>query len=128
MPFQEAAGREATLDKVRMRDLGLTSAGTQLEPILAEVERRVGGGGQKHPDEDWAETFAVWMTPGLDWRAEYAGWPVALAKLTYCDRTMAALQDRDPLVTATDLDEDVGELTATLGEYYAAGSAGTAEL
>ena len=19
---------------------------------------------QKHPDEDWAETFAVWMTPG----------------------------------------------------------------
>ena len=21
------------------------------------------------------------MTPGLDWRAEYAGWPVALAKL-----------------------------------------------
>ena len=23
---------------------------------------------QKHPDEDWSETFAVWMTPGLDWR------------------------------------------------------------
>ena len=29
---------------------------------------------QKHPDEDFAETFAVWLTPGLDWRAEYAGW------------------------------------------------------
>ena len=42
---------------------------------------------QKHPDEDWAETFAVWMTPGCDWRAEYAGWPAALAKLEYCDRT-----------------------------------------
>lgn len=28
---------------------------------------------QKHPDEDWSETFAVWMTPGLDWRTEYAG-------------------------------------------------------
>ena len=27
---------------------------------------------QKHPDEDWAETFAVWMTPGSDWRADYA--------------------------------------------------------
>src|SRR5690606_3112007 len=23
---------------------------------------------QKHPDEDWSETFAVWMTPGRDWR------------------------------------------------------------
>ena len=22
---------------------------------------------QKHPDEDWAETFAVWLTPGRDW-------------------------------------------------------------
>ena len=24
---------------------------------------------QKHPDEDWSETFAVWMTPDRDWRA-----------------------------------------------------------
>ena len=23
---------------------------------------------QSHPDEDFAETFAVWLTPGLDWR------------------------------------------------------------
>src|SRR5579885_2821795 len=53
---------------------------------------------QKHPDEDWAETFAVWMTPGLDWRAEYAGWPTAVAKLEYCDRTMRELADRDPSV------------------------------
>jgi hypothetical protein len=73
---------------------------------------------QKHPDEDWAETFAVWMTPGLDWRAEYAGRPVALAKLNYCDRTMAALKERDPLVTDIDLDEDVGELAYSLDQYY----------
>jgi hypothetical protein len=48
---------------------------------------------QKHPDEDWAETFAVWMTPWLDWRSKYRGWPRALAKLEYCDRTMKALRD-----------------------------------
>src|SRR5262249_46741148 len=47
---------------------------------------------QKHPDEDWAETFAVRMTPGLDWRAEYAGRPEALAKLEYCDAVMAELR------------------------------------
>ncbi|MHB0949824.1 MAG: hypothetical protein ACYC4J_12295 [Gemmatimonadaceae bacterium] len=29
---------------------------------------------QKHPDEDVAEPFAVWLTPGIDWRARYAGW------------------------------------------------------
>ncbi len=73
---------------------------------------------QKHPDEDWAETFAVWMTPGLDWRAEHADRPEALAKLRYCDRTMTALADRDPLITTEDRDEDVSNLKYTLGELY----------
>jgi hypothetical protein len=82
---------------------------------------------QKHPDEDWSETFAVWMTPGRDWRAEYAGWPEALAKLEYCDRTMAALRDRDPVVTAADLDEDVGELTDSLEQFYGRQEDGAAE-
>jgi hypothetical protein len=36
---------------------------------------------QKHPDEDWAETFAVWLDPGSRWVEEYAGWPGALGKL-----------------------------------------------
>lgn len=80
---------------------------------------------QKHPDEDWAETFAVWMTPGLDWRADYAGWPIALAKLEYCDRTLAALKERDPLVTAADLDEDVGQLSDSLEQFYGQLSADT---
>jgi len=38
---------------------------------------------QKNPDEDWAETFAVWMTPGLNWREQYGKWPGALRKLGY---------------------------------------------
>jgi hypothetical protein len=73
---------------------------------------------QKHPDEDWAETFAVWMTPGADWRAAYATRPVALAKLEYCDRTMAVLRERDPLVVEEDADEDVGDLALSLEHYY----------
>jgi hypothetical protein len=73
---------------------------------------------QKHPDEDWAETFAVWMTPSRDWRTEYSQWPTARAKLEYCDRVMTELRERDPLVTATDLDEDVGELNYSLHDYY----------
>src|SRR3979411_2298611 len=28
---------------------------------------------QKHPDEDFAETFAVWLTPGSQWRGGETG-------------------------------------------------------
>jgi hypothetical protein len=73
---------------------------------------------QKHPDEDWAETFAVWMTPRRDWRREYGQRAAALAKLDYCDRAMQRLNQQDPVVTATDLDEDVGELNYSLRDYY----------
>lgn len=81
---------------------------------------------QKHPDEDWAETFAVWMSPGADWHRQYADWPEALAKLEYCDRTMAELNARDPLVTTVDHDEDVSELQSSVEEFYRdADAAGT---
>ena len=42
---------------------------------------------QSHPDEDFAETFAVWLHPRSDWRKQYAGWP-ALRKLEYVDQLM----------------------------------------
>jgi hypothetical protein len=73
---------------------------------------------QKHPDEDWAETFAVWMTPGSDWRAAYSAWPEALKKLDYCDRLLHQLRDREPVVTAVDLEWEVGNLTDSLAEHY----------
>jgi hypothetical protein len=96
------------------------------EPFSRRFVRHLPGWyAQKHPDEDWAETFAVRMTPGLDWRAEYAGWPEALAKLEYCDRTLRALADRDPPVTSTELDQDVGELHYSLEEH--AGAAAVSE-
>ena len=45
---------------------------------------------QSHPDEDFAETFAVWLTPGLDWREKYKGWK-ALQKLEYMDELMRSI-------------------------------------
>ncbi len=85
------------------------------------VQHLPGWYAQKHPDEDWAETFAVWLTPGLDWRGQYTGCPEALAKLEYCDRTMRALSERDPLVTTTESDEDVSDLPYSLEQFYGAG-------
>ena len=73
---------------------------------------------QKHPDEDWAETFAVWMTPGRSWRTEYAAWPDALAKLEACDRLMREIADRDPPVTDDELDEDIEELEFSAEQFY----------
>jgi hypothetical protein len=51
---------------------------------------------QSHPDEDFAETFAVWLTPGLDWRARYKGWK-ALQKLEYLDELMRSLAGKPPI-------------------------------
>jgi hypothetical protein len=51
---------------------------------------------QSHPDEDFAETFAVWLTPGLDWRTRYAGWR-ALRKLEYVDELLRSLAGKPPV-------------------------------
>ena len=81
---------------------------------------------QKHPDEDWAETFAVWMTPSESWREEYADWPEVLRKLTYCDATLKEIRDREPLVTADDLDEDIGEIRSSVEQFYRSPATGEA--
>jgi hypothetical protein len=69
---------------------------------------------QKHPDEDFAETFAVWMTPGSAWRQDYAQWPGALRKLEWCDAVMAQLRDVEPVITDETLDEDVAEIASSM--------------
>jgi hypothetical protein len=72
---------------------------------------------QAHPDEDFAETFAVWLTPGSDWRARYAGWP-ALRKLEYVDRLMREIANRPPSVTTRRTPFSLGSLRRTLRGHY----------
>ena len=55
-----------------------------------------GGYAQMHPDEDWAETFAVWLAPGNRWRRKYAGWP-ALRKLEYVEELMESIAGKEPV-------------------------------
>lgn len=74
--------------------------------------------GQSHPDEDFAETFAVWLTPAAPWRRRYAGTP-ALRKLDYVDRLMAGLRDVAPTVVRGTHVEPLRASTSTLREYYA---------
>jgi len=72
---------------------------------------------QAHPDEDFAETFAVWLTPRSNWRTVYKKWP-SLKKLEYVDRIMKDLRNRKPLVTLGWLDSPYHSKTYTLIEYY----------
>jgi hypothetical protein len=98
------------------------------EPFSRRFVRHLPGWyAQKHPDEDWSETFAVWMTPNVDWRREYGTWPEALAKLEYCQHTMQTLAQREPLVTADDLDQDVSALSYSIEEYYRQNAAAEAQ-
>jgi len=82
------------------------------------VRHILGWYAQKHPDEDFAETFAVWLTPGLDWRREYAGWP-ALRKLEYVEAVMREVGDVQPEVPALSPDDlPVEEMHYTVAEHY----------
>jgi hypothetical protein len=72
---------------------------------------------QSHPDEDFAETFAVWLTPGSDWRQRYAGWP-ALRKLEYVDAVMRELRGRAPLLATRRAVDPVPSLRRTLRTHY----------
>ncbi len=72
---------------------------------------------QSHPAEDFAETFAVWLTPRSRWRSHYKGWP-ALRKLEYVDELMAEVLDRPPLVRSRRHLDSIKRLKKTLREYY----------
>jgi hypothetical protein len=72
---------------------------------------------QSHPDEDFAETFAVWLRPRSNWRTRYAGWP-ALKKLEYVDELMAEFATQPPLLTRRERVEPLAQLTETLAEHY----------
>jgi hypothetical protein len=73
---------------------------------------------QSHPDEDFAETFAVWLTPGSDWRARYADWP-ALRKLEYMEGLMKEISGQRPVVATRRRVEPIEWLRTTLGAHYA---------
>jgi hypothetical protein len=72
---------------------------------------------QSHPDEDFAETFAVWLTPDSTWADRYKGWPV-LKKLRYVDELMAGLATAPPKVVTTEEIDQLSGLKKTLREHY----------
>lgn len=72
---------------------------------------------QKHPDEDFAETFAVWLNPTSNWRQVYAEWP-CMAKLNYVDELARRVGHEPPPVTAGDYDTQEEFLHRTVADFY----------
>jgi len=73
---------------------------------------------QSHPDEDFAETFAVWLAPDGAWRDKYRDWPV-MGKLRYVDGLMKKIGDTPPAVAYRGRPPwSASRMVSTLGSYY----------
>jgi hypothetical protein len=72
---------------------------------------------QSHPDEDFAETFAVWLNPNSDWKARYVDWP-ALKKLEYMDALMHGLSGKPMIVHTRRKVEPLSALRVEHPHFY----------
>ena len=72
---------------------------------------------QSHPEEDFAETVAIWLTPDLDWRQQYKDWK-ALVKLEYVDQLMNKLAGTSPVVFSKAKMSEASRLRSRLELYY----------
>ena len=72
---------------------------------------------QKHPDEDFAETFAVWLMPRSNWRWKYRFWP-ALEKLKFVDQLMKDIRGKMPRSSKGALSRPVENMNLRLAKFY----------
>ena len=87
-------------------------------PFSREYVRYIPGWyAQKHPDEDFAETFAVWLDPDSHWQTRYADWP-AIRKLQYVDHITREVGGTEPPRGTGQTDITVDEMEQTVEEFY----------
>lgn len=73
---------------------------------------------QSHPDEDFAETFAVWLAPDSDWEKKYGDWPV-IKKLRYVDGLMKRVGPLPPVNTVQERPPwSAARMISTLASHY----------
>lgn len=89
------------------------------DPMSRDFVRHLPGYyAQAHPDEDFAETFAICVTPGLNWRRRYRAWPGALAKLEYVQELIERYGPRRPRVASGPHWFSASRMRTTLGRFY----------
>lgn len=73
---------------------------------------------QKHPDEDWAETFAIWLDPRSHWREKYRNWPTALEKLSYVEHLMNEIAGKEPINKKKKREGEYTKIEETVSEWW----------
>ncbi|PIP88632.1 MAG: hypothetical protein COW01_13925 [Bdellovibrionales bacterium CG12_big_fil_rev_8_21_14_0_65_38_15] len=72
---------------------------------------------QAHPDEDWAETFAVWLsTPKKTWTNKYKK-TLALSKLEYCDSIMQEIAGTKPINSEKFVVDPITDSKGTIADF-----------
>jgi len=78
---------------------------------------------QKHPDDDFAETFSVWLRPRYNWRRTYRLYPGALRKLEFVDFIVREVRRDEPAIDQSPyLFEPLEEFTLTVRQFFKVGS------
>ena len=72
---------------------------------------------QAHPDEDWAESFALWLTPRSNWRKKYQKWP-AIKKLQLVNELMKEIAYKSPLVKIQEQPGNIKKNRRKLKTFY----------
>ena len=88
------------------------------QPFSRNYVRHIPGWyAQKHPDEDFSETFAVWLDPHSNWREAYRDWG-CYGKLLYVDKTVRHYGPKPPVITGEDYDLASQVLEYSIEEHY----------
>jgi hypothetical protein len=86
-------------------------------PFSRKFVRHIAGWyAQKHPDEDFAETFAVWLTPNSNWREVYKEWG-CYEKLLYVDMIVREVGATEPQISGEVYDVTSEALDYSIAEY-----------
>lgn len=72
---------------------------------------------QAHPDEDWAETFAMWLTPDSKWKELYKD-TLAYKKLDFIDKVMKSIAGKDPVVQKKKQPGDISQSRRKLKTFF----------
>jgi hypothetical protein len=78
------------------------------------------GYAQSHPEEDWAETFAVWLDPQSQWQQRYHTWKGALRKLEFVEKLMKKIKNGSikKVKTKSHCIAEQRRLRMTLEQFY----------
>jgi len=73
---------------------------------------------QSHPEEDFAETFAICIQANSNWKEEYKAWPKALKKLLFIERLINKHGSCKPLIKVGRPLSEAKYLQRSLKKHY----------